>query len=296
LKIMVLDRLRKSNRILIDDLAKSIGVSNDQLNPVIDALSRNYLVEKHGKLVVWNPADNPSMLKPWGWNLIHEIVLGSTMDYARGCGLWNLVVAEYQLTGRGRHGKRWISNFGGLWTTFKLPIKHENAGYIPVVIPVMLTNILSKYYGVEASIKWPNDIVYNELKLAGFLVEAEASHDRVVLYIGIGINVNNNPPLPGSISLRSITGRMIPRNGLLSLIISGISRLEKMLDEPEYYVELYMNKLITLDRRVRIVTINNDIVEGRVTGIEENGDLIVDVNGLKKVFSSSEVFELIHID
>ncbi len=295
LKLMIMDKLKTTNNVLLKELSWALGVSVDRIESAVKDLGRNYLIELRGNRVLWNIADNPSMLKPWGWKLIHEVILGSTMEYAKGCGLWSVVVAEYQLLGRGRHGKKWIGGFGGLWTTFRLPIMHENANYLPLVIPLIIVDILDRNYGVKTMIKWPNDIIYGDKKIIGILIEAEAMRDRLIANIGLGINVNNDPPLPGSISLKKILGRKIPRNGLLSLLIGWISRVEKLLDDPRELKERYMERLATLNKKVRIMT-RKGVLEGVAVDVNELGELVVEVNGRKKAIGPDLALEVRHAD
>jgi len=295
LKLKILEELRDTQELLVKELSWRLGIRPEHVVRLARDLSRNYLIELRNNRVVWSIADNPSTLKPWGWRLVHEIVIGSTMEYARGCGLWTAVVAEYQLYGRGRHGKKWIGNLGGLWITLRLPVSHGNASYIPMAAPLIVVDILRRNYGVKTMIKWPNDIIYGDKKIVGILVEAEAVYDKLIVNIGLGINVNNEPPLPGATSLKKIMGRRVPRNGLLSLLIGWFSRLNKILEEPEEIKERYIRNLATLNRRVRALT-RSGVVEGFVSSVSEYGELVVETDSGKKVLDPSDTLELRHVD
>lgn len=294
-KLKTLELLKKHDNLLLRELAWHLGIPVHFAEKIIYGLSKNYLIELKNNKVSWNVADNPSKSKPWGWKLIHEVILGSTMEYAKGCGLWTVVIAEYQLSGRGRHGKKWIGSFGGLWVTFRLPVNHKNVNYLPIVIPVIIVDILEHNYGVKTMIKWPNDIIYYDKKIVGILIEAEAMYGRIIVNIGLGINVNNNPPIPGSTSLKKIIGRKIPRNGLLSLLIGKIGWIEKLLDKPDELKEKYMERLATLNKKVRILT-HNGVLKGKAIDVNEYGDLIIEINGEKKTITSYQALEIRHID
>lgn len=295
LKLLLLDSLKTTSEASLHELSWEIGVEPGYLENIIRDLGRNYLIRLEGNKVVWNIADNPSYLKPWGWRVIHKTVLGSTQEYARGCGLWALVVAEYLLMGKGRHGKRWVGNLGGLWITYRLPTTPLTASYAPIAIPLIIIDLLNRSYGVKALIKWPNDIVYGEEKLAGILIEAEAIGSKIVLNIGIGLNVNNEPPLPGTTSLKKLIGRLIPRNGILSSITSGITKLEELVEKPESIKKKYLSGLATLNKRIKAKTIDGEI-EGVAVDVNEYGDLIVEVDSGKKILEASKTFELRHLD
>ncbi len=295
LAVKTLEILKNTIEIPIQNLAGYTGVSIDELNSVLKELAKYYFIEFSNNRVSWSRADNPSLIKPWGWNIVHEIILGSTQEYIRGCSLWTVVVAELQIYGRGRHGKKWYSNLGGLWCSFRLTIRSDNINYLPLAVPLIIVNILNRYYGINALIKWPNDIIYGNKKLAGLIIEAEALHNMFIANIGIGFNVNNNPPIPGSISLRNIVGYKIPRNGLLSQLIGWIGRLEKLLIEPRKLVDEYLAKLSTLNRMVQVKTSSGTII-GRAVNVNEYGELVMRVNGEEKIFTADEVIELRHID
>lgn len=102
------------------------------------------------------------------------------------------VLARVQNNGRGREGRTWFSPQGGIWLSIGLRGKYQ---FKELSTPVVRTvyQVLNSY--VECEIKPPNDILVNNKKLCGVLVEAEikGNHlDQVV--IGIGINVNNDIP------------------------------------------------------------------------------------------------------
>jgi len=295
LKLKLLDILRELNEISLHEASWYLGVPLEKTEAIVNSLMRSYVMSVSNGRLKWSAADNPSALKPWGWKLVHEIVLGSTMEYARSCGAWTAVVAEYQVMGRGRAGKKWVGNLGGIWVTLRFPLHHENAGLTTAAIPLIVANVLEKACDVKAAIKWPNDLIYGGKKLAGVLVEGEAYRGRVVLDVGVGINVNNEPPLPGSTSLKHVLKRKVPRNTILSLLIGQVARIDKLLDEPEELTKRFREKLITLNRRVRVVT-TEGVVEGEAVDITDLGELVVRAGGVEKIISVKDALEVRHLD
>ncbi|MEM9703137.1 MAG: biotin--[acetyl-CoA-carboxylase] ligase, partial [Planctomycetota bacterium] len=103
-----------------------------------------------------------------------------------------LVVAERQTAGRGRGGRRWWSGSGAL--TFSLliaPSRHglENrAGVLSIATALAVCDAVERVGGVQALVKWPNDVLVRDRKCAGVLLESPA-RDRLV--IGVGVNVRN---------------------------------------------------------------------------------------------------------
>ncbi len=299
LKLLVLHRLiqQRSGEYLLYELAWDIGAPLKYLEDIISDLGRNYLLRLEDGKVVWNPADNPSTLRPWGWNLIHKALVGTTQEVARGLGPWSIVVSEYMLLGRGRHGKKWYSGLGGLWVTFKIPTTSTFASMAPIIVPIILIRILRRNYGIENSyIKWPNDIIVNDKKIAGILIEAEAFREQILLYIGIGININNEAPLPNTISLKNILGDLTPRNRFLSLLIGWISRFEKLAMEPDKVREKYLEYLATLNRRVVAKTVMGE-VKGVAVDVTDTGELIIDAGeGARKKLDPVTTYEIRHLE
>src|ERR1700722_15533316 len=96
--------------------------------------------------------------------------------------------------GRGRRGRTWVSRPGGALTFSVLlrPVSVPSAsrGWLPLLTGVALIRALRAATGIEAVLKWPNDVLADEAKLAGIL--AEQAGDAVV--VGVGVNVDAIPP------------------------------------------------------------------------------------------------------
>jgi len=294
LKLMILEKLRDKNQYVVRELAWDIGTKPEYVNMLISDLKKNYLIDVDKGVVYWNPADNPSTLKPWGWSLEHKMIVGSTQEVARGRGPWSVVIAEYMLLGRGRHGKKWVCSLGGLWITFKLPVDPVTASLAPIILPVILVRIFRKNYDLSAGIKWPNDIIIDGKKIAGILLEAEAFKDQILLYIGIGLNINNDPPLEGTTSLKEVLGRLTPRNRFLSLLIGWIARLKKLAEGQDEIRKSYIEYLETLNKTIVAKTYSGEI-RGKVVDVGDSGELIVETEKGLKILDPVTTIELRHI-
>ncbi len=119
----------------------------------------------------------------------------STNDLARTYAPWHIAVCAVQTNGRGRFNRKWIGQQGGLWASFNVPIDEKNAssginwGHLPLVAGLALLNMLRNMGINNARLRWPNDLLIGNSKLAGILVERPAADMAV---IGIGINVHND--------------------------------------------------------------------------------------------------------
>lgn len=120
----------------------------------------------------------------------------STNDVVReraraGAPEWTAVIAEAQSAGRGREGRAWLSPPGNLFLSVLLrpALEPKALSVLPLLAGVAVAE-LSAELGVRARLKWPNDVMVGERKLAGVLVEAASSGGRVeFVIVGIGLNL-----------------------------------------------------------------------------------------------------------
>jgi BirA family biotin operon repressor/biotin-[acetyl-CoA-carboxylase] ligase len=217
----------------------------------------------------------------------------STMDEARalarkGCPDFSVVIAERQTKGRGRLTRTWISDAGGLYFSIILrpPIPPVLSFRVNFAASLTLVKVLRKKYTVDASVKWPNDVLVNKAKLSGMLSEMEAEADRVsFINLGIGINVNNDPDPKEqkAASLKNILGHAVPRKDLLAVFLDKFQvqmeniAIQDIIPEWRQYCS-------TLNQPVKIVTLN-ETFEGIARDVDECGALILEQkNGeVKKV-------------
>ncbi len=162
-------------------------------------------------------------------------VIDSTNDYAlEHFDVFHdgdVVMALEQRNGKGRHGRKWHSPRGGLWMSviFK-PRKIKDLGFYTKLASVSLATTLEKL-GVSLLIKWPNDILVDQKKLAGILTEGifEGKVPKVVV-VGIGININNEIPddlKEIATSFKEITGKSIPIDAFLDLYLKIMNSLRE---------------------------------------------------------------------
>ena len=137
-----------------------------------------------------------------------------------------VVLAETQEKGRGRLERIWLSPSGGLWFTIILRtgLKEKELPEVTLIAAYSVASVLDGQYGINAIIKWPNDIYFRQSKLGGILTEVEKINDIVFLIIGIGINANLDvadiaPLIKESTSIKIISGKDIEREQLLSKIL-----------------------------------------------------------------------------
>ncbi len=220
--------------------------------------------------------------------------IDSTMEKAKelarkGCPDFTVVIAERQTKGRGRLKRQWHSDDGGLYFTLVLKpdITAIMMSRFSFAASLSLALVLRDEIGIEAGVKWPNDILFNERKLSGMLCEMEMESDRVAfINIGIGLNVNNSPreKEPNSVSIKELVGKEIARKTILT---SFLNRFKQEISGPnlDQIIPRWKAHACTLNRHVKIVTTSEEY-EGLAVDVDENGALLLEQPNkeIKKVY------------
>lgn len=209
------------------------------------------------------------------------------------------VVAEEQSGGKGRLGRNWTSPKGsGLWFSFILRpniVPSQIAG-ITLAVGLGVCKAIRNYTGLDAKIKWPNDVIINNKKLCGILTEMTAEADKInYAVVGIGINVNIES-FPEDIKHKATSLFMeMGRN------VDRVELFKNVLFEVENYIDSYLLKLdteildeykelcATLGRNVEVIRGNQRLI-GKAIDIGSTGDLVIETEtGQKVLVNSGEV-------
>ncbi len=207
------------------------------------------------------------------------------------------VVAERQTAGRGRRGRAWVSPFGAnLYCTLGISVRggpKELEGLSLVVGLAVVRAIQSLGIG-GVGLKWPNDILLDGRKLAGILLELTGDPaDLCSVAIGIGINVNMRAAdaidQPWT-SLRASSGMVVDRNLLLSALSWELERHLARHRAQGFAASQAEWESFHLwqGREVCLSTASKQIV-GRALGIDEQGALRLEVDGVESRFSGGEL-------
>ncbi len=223
----------------------------------------------------------------------------STQDIAsmlaeQGAREGTIVLAEEMTGGRGRLGRKWYALRGGLWFTLILrPRIIRGIQLLSLAVGLGIVKGIENHLGMRACLKWPNDVLYDERKLAGILVEGkiESNYIKYVL-VGVGLNVNNKVPVElkdTAITLREIKGRKIPRIPLLRSILLQIDHYYTVLFKKKGFEEIlseWRKYSTTIGRIVRATTIDGRVITGKAIDLDRNGALIIETShGLEKVYA-----------
>lgn len=217
--------------------------------------------------------------------------IGSTNDECKklaeeGAKHGTLVVAEKQTKGKGRRGRNWESPKGtGIWMTLLLrpDIEPYNSSGLTLVAAMAIDKAITEVTGLDAKIKWPNDIVVNGKKVTGILTEMSAQPEMInYIVIGIGINVNTEE-FPEDIaktasSLKIESGKTIKRSSIIALFGKYFeqyyARYIKTQDM-SLLIDEYNKELINVDRQIKVLAKENSYT-GIAKGINRHGELIVE--------------------
>ena len=208
--------------------------------------------------------------------------------------LW--IVAEEQTSGKGRGENKWVSNKGNLFASLIFPISFnlKNLPILSCAVSLATFECLEFFIKDDQflKIKWPNDILFKDSKLSGILIENSLSADLNYSIIGIGINVYSSPSKLNHLtsSLKSIVGEEIGvKNVLNQLSISLDKYISKLESEKlENLVDEYTLKTWRLNEEVQF-SVGKDIYIGKISSINNNFEIEINVNNVIKRFNSGEL-------
>jgi BirA family biotin operon repressor/biotin-[acetyl-CoA-carboxylase] ligase len=286
-------------------LSTALGLSRTAIWKQVRKLQElGYAIEASAK--GYRLDGSPDTPLPWEFRGREETMhyfpeVSSTMDIARklardGCPPFSVVVADRQTKGRGRLQRSWHSEPGGLYFTVVLrpslpPLLSPRVSFCAALV---LALTLKRLYDVAAAVKWPNDILVKERKLAGMLSEMEAETDRIAyVNVGIGLNVNNDPSGVAAIAttLKKILGRPASRIRLLQAYLEALEARLATIEEADIIAE-WKTHSVTLGRRVEIVT-QRETVAGTAVDVDEHGSLILQLaDGSRRTVIYGDCFHL----
>lgn len=226
------------------------------------------------------------------------------LEWARdGAPHGALVYAEHQTRGRGRFGRSWEAH-AGLNLTFSIVLRPEfppdQWTLITIAACVAVCESIDRFAApFRSAVTWPNDILLNEKKCCGTLLETYwraggRSSDPAVI-LGIGLNVNQID-FPAEISdratsLRLQTGRTHDRAALLASMLEHLeARLDLTGDRPSEVRGLYLSRMLDLNESVSLQFAGRTgSVRGVAAGLDASGGLMLQTDSGLEVFHAGEV-------
>ena len=205
-----------------------------------------------------------------------------------------LIITDYQKKGRGRRNNTWTSSPGNN-LTFSLVLKEQDKrklGLFSILSGIAVVKGIEKFTGMQCSLKWPNDIILNDKKIGGILIETKNKDNDVYSVIGIGINVNQEE-FPQELqsmasSLRIEDSNPVQREPLLAFMLNEFEKLyESNADE---WVALWKEYCNHMNKKI-IFHKDDALIEGHFMNIDNNGNAIINIDS-KEMLISSGVLEI----
>jgi BirA family biotin operon repressor/biotin-[acetyl-CoA-carboxylase] ligase len=229
--------------------------------------------------------------------------IGSTNDVAAswikaGCPDLALVVADEQIAGRGRGGRKWFSPAGSALAfslvlrseeQINLLLKYQNTARLNGLGALAVHKALQRKYNLATKIKWPNDIIHNDRKFSGVLAEAHwIGSELTAVVLGIGINISpgsvpsenwdtlNPQPFPAT-CLEAALGAPVKRWELLNATLQELLSWRTRLSETEF-LQAWEANLAFWGQWVQVIHpgMGEAIKTGKVIGLEEDGALQIE--------------------
>jgi len=133
-----------------------------------------------------------------------------------------IVIAEKQKRGRGQYGKKWTSFKGNLFVSifFQVNMVKLSLKNLTKINCLLVKKLLSKFYKGKITIKKPNDLLINDMKISGILQETLSKSGKTFIIVGVGINLIKSPSMKNYLTtnLFDLTGvKITPNNTALKL-------------------------------------------------------------------------------
>lgn len=207
-----------------------------------------------------------------------------------------LVITSNQKAGRGQRGNTWLSEPNSN-LTLSLILKPsfvavKDQFYLNMVVSLAIWDLLSQLCSPPVHIKWPNDILINEFKVCGILIENQLSGDRITnAVVGIGLNINQRHfAWTSATSLSLVTSQTYDLQWILEQLLMKLEHYYLQLRQHQYEKlrAAYLNALYRIDENHSFVSQERKF-NGKIVGVDVHGRLQILIDGEEKVFGIKEV-------
>ncbi|GII61314.1 biotin--[acetyl-CoA-carboxylase] ligase [Sphaerisporangium krabiense] len=208
-----------------------------------------------------------------------------------------VLIAEVQLAGRGRLGRVWTAPArSGL--TFSLLLRPSappaRQGWLPLLVGLAAASAVRRVAGVDVRLKWPNDLLVGERKLAGVL--AERVEGAVVIGMGLNVSVREDElPVPTATSLVLEDAECADRDPLIRAVLREVETHYREWAAAGGDADAcglrtaYLGMSATVGQEVRVELPGERVLTGRATGVDALGHLLVEADGEERALSAGDV-------
>jgi BirA family biotin operon repressor/biotin-[acetyl-CoA-carboxylase] ligase len=198
-----------------------------------------------------------------------------------------VVVAEHQTAGRGRLDRTWVTppnaalTFSFLLTPDRVPVTRWS--WLPLLAGIAVSEGVRRVTEVHCMLKWPNDVLVGDRKLAGILIERIERKSGAAAVVGVGLNVSTTReelPVSTATSLALERAATLDRSVILRAVLRSFEALFTQWqveagDPSNGLLESYVRRCTTIGRTVRVDLPTGEQVRGEATGIDDDGRLQV---------------------
>ncbi len=225
--------------------------------------------------------------------------LSSTIDEARDDKYrhGDVVVAEHQTAGRGQRGRVWHSPAGeNLMFSVVLDTGFLRSNEQFLLLQAVALGLVDVFvlYGLDARVKWTNDIYIGDRKVVGVLIDHTLGANGMLARSGVGIGINVNQrvfdsALPNPTSMAVELGREVDRGEVLRRACECVMRRVEQLREGDFQRE-YHSRIYRLDELAEYELANGERFRGTIRGVRPGGGLVVELqDGTVREFLFREV-------
>jgi BirA family biotin operon repressor/biotin-[acetyl-CoA-carboxylase] ligase len=228
--------------------------------------------------------------------------LDSTQDYANALPITEsvhgtIVIAKKQNVGKGRIGRSWISPEGGLWMSIVIrpDFKADNIIFTQFIAALAVVDAIKQATNIRSRLKWPNDVLINEKKVCGILVDINLESKDKKIVMGLGLNANIKSSLINNY-LTADNTKATTLKEEYGHEIDLLSLTKSIVDKIEYYynfissgkssgiIELWKQNSDMLGRRAIVYDGIQKII-GEVVDIDQDGSLVMKLgdDSIKKI-------------
>ena len=238
--------------------------------------------------------------KTLGCELIFQPQTNSTNEDAweyiqNGISHGSLFLTDTQTDGKGRRDNKWFSTpEKSLTFSFILhsKLELEKMGLLPLLTGISIVRGIESATAIQTGLKWPNDIMLNEKKMGGILIESKQIRNGLGVVVGVGLNINENAQdIPhtlrnNAISLTMFSRQTHSREQILSAILNEFETLYN--NQMDSIIPLWTDHCIHQDREVSFHS-EKGKQKGIFQGISSQGHAEIQINGKTQTFPSGMV-------
>ena len=237
-----------------------------------------------------------NILSPNNFNFIHEESVDSTMISIKNfIGNQNVcMISDEQTSGIGRRGNEWVSPKGNIYISFliKYDLSIENHFLFSALTANSIIKFLNKYIDKKINIKWPNDIIINNKKIAGIMTELFEQNNIKYIIIGAGINILTSPKIMDykTCSLKNYKDNLNYENVLINFIESYCNEYKMIINKNyDQILNLFQNKMSHFGSKINILLPNGNIKKVLLKNLNLDGSLLVEIDGKEESIFSARI-------